>query len=229
MVLKNLINHNHHTGVINSFIMSTATGSLLIFVRVIYTKEFTFLFLLWNLFLAMIPLFISYFIELKSEFRKNNVKFMALLLFWLLFLPNAPYIITDYFHLYDRPGIPLWFDLIILTIFAWNGLIAAFISLLMMQNKITEKYNSKTGWFFVIIVLLVTSFGVYIGRYMRYNSWDVFLVPFMLFRDIGITLINPGQNKDAYGMTFGMGMFLLTAYLSFYRISKMQYKDVSKK
>ncbi len=216
--------NNNQSGILNSLIISITSGIILIIFRVIYSGDIDYLFLIWNLFLAYIPFFISRYIELKQSIQRNTGLFMVLLLFWILFFPNAPYIITDYFHLFESPGVPLWLDLIILTIFAWNGLIAGFLSLHSMQKIITNKFSAKTGWISVVLILVMASFGVYIGRYLRYNSWDVFLMPYYLFRDIGLIAIYPGHNKDAYGMTIGLSMFLITAYFSFYRLTIFQKK-----
>ncbi|MBN2613772.1 MAG: DUF1361 domain-containing protein [Bacteroidales bacterium] len=216
--------YNNYRGLLKSFLFSTATGTLLIISRVIYTKELTFLFLLWNLFLAMVPMFISYYLESKPVIQNYRIKFYALLLIWLLFLPNAPYIITDFFHLYERPGIPQWYDLIIITIFSWNGIIAGFLSLQTIQKIVTSQTSKRTGWIFVTAMLILTGFGVYIGRYLRYNSWDILIMPVPLFKDITAILFNPCENKDAWGMTIAMTFFLVASYLMFLNLAKTEYK-----
>ena len=211
-------------GILHSLMISVSAGILLIIFRVIYSGEPDYLFLIWNLFLAYIPLFISRYIELKHSIQDKTGLLVIFLMFWLLFYPNAPYIITDFFHLFERPEAPLWLDLIIITIFAWNGLIAGFLSLHSMQKIISTKTGTKASWMFVILILILASFGVYIGRYLRYNSWDVFFMPFYLFRDLAFIAIHPGHNKDAYGMTIGLSMFLITSYFSFYRLILFQKK-----
>jgi uncharacterized membrane protein len=151
--------------------------------------------------------------------QKPGLWSLSIVFIWLIFFPNAPYIVTDFFHLHQREGIPLWFDLLILAMFAWNGLIIGFLSLKDMHQMIAFNYGKKYGWVFTILVLLLSSFGIYIGRYLRYNSWDVFIAPYSLSGDIIKILIHPAQYKSAFGMTIGFSIFLMTSYFNFSMLS----------
>lgn len=204
---------------IRSLLISSVSGMILLFARVIYTGDFTYLFLIWNLFLAYVPFFISNYISRNSKAQTISFKGISILFAWLMFFPNAPYIFTDFFHLYQRPNIPLWYDLIILSIFAWNGLLIGFVSLRDIQNIISVKFGLKSGWYFAITVLILGSFGVYLGRYLRYNSWDVVTTPIYLTLDLIDIFIKPENNKAAFGMTIGMSVFLITTYYTFKSIS----------
>ncbi len=187
--------------------------------RALYSRETTFLILIWNLFLAYIPFFISSLIKIRTGSQKSGSPTFVAVVVWFIFFPNAPYILTDFFHLYQREGIPLWFDLVILALFAWNGMIIGFLSLKDMQQMVELKYSRKFGWLFVLVVLIAGSFGVYMGRFLRYNSWDVVVIPTCLARDMTGIVLSPVQHKNAFGMTAGMALFLITSYYTFYRLS----------
>jgi uncharacterized membrane protein len=211
---------NLHDKLLNSLLVSIGAAICILLARVIYSRQFTFLFLIWNLFLAYIPFFLSRTLKNNNRLQKPGLLSLSIAFTWLIFFPNAPYIITDFFHLYQREGVPLWLDLIIIALFAWNGLIIGFLSLKDMQQMITVKYGKKYGWGITLFVILLGSFGIYVGRYLRYNSWDVFIAPYSLTGDILKIFLHPYQYKSAFGMTFGLAIFLMTSYYNFSRFSE---------
>jgi uncharacterized membrane protein len=131
---------------------------------------------------------------------------------WLLFFPNAPYILTDLFHLDNRPGVPLWYDLALILSCAWNGLMLAYASLADMQQLVQQRLGTGIGWAFATVALLLSSFGIYLGRYLRFNSWDVLTNPLTLFYDIVGRLLHPFSFPGTWGVTLVFGLFLLVGY-----------------
>ena len=190
----------------------------LVFARVVYTLTPTYLALIWNLFLAWIPYISSYLLYKKSRQRIKDLIFFPWIGFWILFYPNAPYIITDLFHLAEHDGIPQWFDLVLIFSFALNGLVLSVLSMHDIQKVITRKYNKRTGWVLTAIFLLLSGFGVYLGRYLRWNSWDVFTQTLLLFSDLKHILVNPLQNAIVYGFTLVFSSFLMLFYFTVIRI-----------
>ena len=186
---------------------------LMVLMRIFYTSNFRYAFLIWNLFLAWIPLFFVLILRKNERLRKSTIRSSMLLLFWLLFFPNAPYILTDLVHLLHNHYMPFWFDLVMILSFAWTGLLTGFVSLIEIQNFFIEKFGKVVSWFFTVIALVLGSFGVYLGRYGRYNSWDVIANPLELSREILTMLINPLNHAQMYGMTFFFSCFLILAYL----------------
>ncbi|HJX70917.1 MAG TPA: DUF1361 domain-containing protein [Bacteroidales bacterium] len=214
---------NRQDKLLTSLLVSIGAAVCLLAARIVYSQQFTFITLIWNLFLAYIPFFLSRTMKNNYQLQKPGLLSLSIAFTWLIFFPNAPYILTDFFHLQEREGVPLWFDLIIIALFAWNGLIIGFLSLKDMQQMIAIKYGEKYGWTFTLLVILLGSFGIYIGRYLRYNSWDVFLAPYSLTTDILKIFLHPLHHKGAFGMTIGMAIFLMTSYYNFsrfYRISE---------
>ncbi|MFS4432073.1 DUF1361 domain-containing protein [Chryseobacterium sp. S90] len=172
-----------------------------------------FLFLNWNLFLAWIPLLLSSFILAFNI--KSKISLIFIIIVWILFFPNSPYILTDLFHLRARNSVPIWYDLIVILSYAWTGLICGFISLNDIEKSLSEygKRNSINA--VIIFFLFMSSFGVYLGRFLRWNSWDVLNNPFGLFSDIVVRFIYPLEYTKTWGVTVLMGIMLNFMYFTF--------------
>ena len=140
-------------------------------VRVVYSARLTHAHLVWNLFLAGIPVGFSL---LAWKYKDSKLRLMACGLCWLLFLPNAPYLVTDLVHLEARPPVPFWFDVVLFQSFICLGLLLMFLSLYWMQNLVAHIYSQRMGWLFILCVIGLTGFGIYLGREQRWNSWDLF-------------------------------------------------------
>lgn len=190
---------------------SLALSMLLVMGRVMITGQLTFLFLIWNLFLAVIPFALSTMLGTAKGVLRARV-LVPVGAAWLLFFPNAPYILTDLFHLDARPGVPLWYDLAVILSCAWNGLMLAYASLTDMQRLVQLRLGPIAGWGFAVVALLLSSFGIYLGRYLRFNSWDVLANPLTLFYDIVNRLIHPFSFPGTWGVTLIFGVFLLIGY-----------------
>ena len=134
-------------------------------------------------------------------------------LVWLLFLPNSAYIVTDLLHLPGKGNVPMWYDVILIFFFAWNGLILCFISVYLVQQVVAERIGRITGWLMVVCVLGLSSYGIYIGRFLRWNSWDMLRNPLELLGQLGEELTHPFGHPRMVAMTGLLSMFLLLAYL----------------
>ena len=178
-----------------------------------YSKSYVFL--LWNLFLAWIPYLSSLWADRLHQ--RNPSRWWHLIIpstLWLVFFPNAPYIVTDFWHLQERPSIPLWYDIGMLAAFAWAGLFLAVFSLQTMQRLVRHHLGSVLSWTFVTTVLGLSGLGIYLGRFLRWNSWDLFLRPKGVLRDVAVPLLNPWGHPQAFGVTFLFAALLLVCYLT---------------
>ena len=191
--------------------LSLVLSFALIGVRVLLTGRMTFVFLLWNLFLAAIPFGLSATLRLAA--RAPQVRLLLPVgAVWLLFFPNAPYIITDLFHLEPRAGVPYWYDLALILSCGWNGLMLGFASLMDMHTLVRQRLGFVPGWAFATVALGLSAFGVYLGRFLRFNSWDILSNPFTLFYDIVQRFLHPFHNWQTWGVTVVFWAFLLLAY-----------------
>jgi uncharacterized membrane protein len=173
--------------------------------RILYSGSLRYTFLLWNLFLAWIPFQLSLFLGRENKAGKN----IMLLLTWLLFFPNALYIVTDLIHLEAPTNVPLWFDVLFLLTAAITGLIMAFASLYQVEIFLAKTMSLQTVNRLVMAAIFLGSFGVYLGRFQRWNSWDVLSNPLVLFQEISLRFLFPFEHYRTWGITF-----LLTAFFS---------------
>ena len=192
---------------------------LLIMARILYTRHFTFIFLAWNLFLAFVPYFISSLIQYNPSMIKNKIKFIPLSIAWLLFIPNSFYIITDLFHL-GISNVPIWFDLALLLSFAWNGLLLGIFSVRQMEKIMQVFLRGKHELIFLYPVMCLNAFGIYIGRYLRFNSWDVISNPFQLASDILDFVLHPIAYKFAWSMIVCYSVLMTLIYVTIKKGSK---------
>lgn len=143
--------------------------------RVHETGSSYYRFLVWNLTLAWVPVVLAVAAYARAR-RRVDVLVWALLVPWLLFFPNAPYLLTDFIHLGEGPA-PLWYDALMLSAFAWTGLMLGFASLYLVQMILQRALGTRVAWAGVLGALALASVGVYIGRFIRFNSWDALLHP----------------------------------------------------
>jgi uncharacterized membrane protein len=191
-------------------IVPVAFTLLLLIIRVVVIGQLTYAFLPWNLFLAWIPFAISQ----KIGGVSNRWKIFLLTGLWLLFLPNAPYIITDFLHLKHRPPIPYWYDILLLFSAAVIGLLLGLVSLLNVEKFLSDRYGKKLSGFFILCSFFLCAFGIYIGRYLRWNSWDIITNPDAIAADIFERIINPLDHFGTWSVTFLFGSFFYVMYYS---------------
>lgn len=185
----------------------------------------TYRFLNWNLFLAIVPWLISSLLLLWDV--KNKVVLSFFVVAWLLFFPNAPYIFTDLVHLRDRHPIPFWYDMILILSYAWTGLMFGIMSLMDIQ-KIARKYFSNfQSNLLVFGFLFLSAFGIYLGRFLRWNSWDILSNPLGLLQDISSHFLHPFQNKSTWMVTLLMGSLLNIMYFSIKMLRAEHKKNIT--
>jgi uncharacterized membrane protein len=184
--------------------------------------------LVWNLFLAWVP----YVCALAAAvlFHLRPFRWWLMLapgMLWLLFVPNAPYIVTDFYHLEWRWPVPLWYDIGLIAIFAITGCFLAIASLRIMQRLVRVYTNSFISWVFVLVSIGLCGLGIYLGRFGRYNSWDMLLHPTDVLRDIAQKVINPLDNLGFVGFTLMFTAILLVFYLMFISNNRLEEENVA--
>jgi uncharacterized membrane protein len=189
---------------------------LLIAVRIYYTGSLLYLFLVWNIFLAWVPFMISsLFKKMKT---KSKWKPALVFLCWLAFFPNALYIVTDLIHLQLQSQVPKWFDVLILFSSAIVGLMLAFISLYRVESFLCSIGIRKMQAPLILLILFLGSFGVYLGRFLRFNSWDIVSNPTGLFISISQRFISPFNHVQTWVITV---VFTIFFYLLYVTLKKM--------
>jgi len=187
--------------------------------RIMYTGHLLFAFLVWNLFLAFVPYAIS--AQMNIAFKRSKWKFLLYTFVWILFIPNAFYIITDLFHLDMNEDVPLWFDLALLLSFTWNGLLLGILSVSKMEKMFEINFHKKFDLLFILPVMALNGLGVYIGRYLRFNSWDLLANPFQLINDIFYLFVHPIRNRFDWSMIICYTVLLTLIYYTMKKLGKV--------
>jgi uncharacterized membrane protein len=208
------------------FVSSIMSGVILAG-RVAYSGQWTFIFLSWNLFLAWIPLCSALALwHLNQRKRSSNLPYFALFICWLIFFPNSPYLVTDLMHLAKRQNVPLWYDTMLLFSYAWNGLILAFVSLWIVQEFMQARFGKVASWLVVSFSLAASGFGIYLGRFLRWNSWDLLADPHGLAIDILDRVANPLAHPQTIAVTLLFSGFLTVAYITITLLARVHWAQI---
>jgi uncharacterized membrane protein len=185
--------------------------------RVEFTGQTRYLWMNWNLFLALVPLLFAWvFVHFQNTFSKI-ISFLA----WLFFLPNSLYLITDFIHLGSNTAISelLWYDGLMIFIYSVIGMLVSFFSL----DKIVSHLSLRrlTRYSLIFLISLLVSFGIYLGRYIRWNTWDIIAQPFALFANIFEVITTHIYDPRFYLMIIFLTLFGFLGYLSYEKFSRL--------
>jgi uncharacterized membrane protein len=186
------------TGIEKILLLSISFSIFLLLLRIAYTKEYAYAFYIWNTFLAVVPFLCSR--KLINQ-NRMSLKSIGLIAGWLLFFPNAPYLVTDLFHFSVRTGTPAWFDMILVTSASWNGLALGIISLLQVERFLSRHFKEKQVRIISYTFILLCGYGIYLGRFLRFNSWDIVTNPVPLFSSVYHSILHPIQHTGAWAFT----------------------------
>lgn len=204
-------------------------GLAMLGVRAFVSGRAGYAFLVWNLLLAWIPLWLAWGIARLARRDCGRVLIVAVMGVWLLFLPNAPYLLTEFVHLTPRHApsqrlllvvggwspqlaVPIWFDVVMLIIYAWTGLMLGLVAVRSVQTVVADWLGRRWAAPFAAIVCVLCAFGVTLGRFERWNSWDLFTDPLPLLADAVQRVINPLGYLRTTGATLGFAMFFTLVY-----------------
>ena len=177
-----------------------------------------FHFLLWNLFLAWVPLLFALVVYDRYRRGVPLLRLVPALALWLVFLPNAPYIFTDFIHLTAVPETPLWLDGVVLSAFAWTGVLLGFVSVYLVHAVVRHRFGLRAGWAGAVGALALTSAGVYLGRVLRWNSWDLIVRPGRRLAEVAPRLTDPASLTRAGAATLILTVLLVATYAVFYAL-----------
>lgn len=216
LIRRQLLAHRHLLLVLGLLILSTGLSLGLVIARWVISGHRAYGFLIWNLFLAWIPFWIAavmYYGHLRKT--RRNILLTALGAMWLLFFPNSPYIWTDLVHLLSGNSDGAWWcDLVMTCSFAWNGMLLGLVSLYMVHRIVRDRAGVWAGWSVAAIALALGSFGISMGRFLRFNSWDLFTKPNDVLWRVGSQLAHPFTPLLPFAMALLFFAFLSLAYLT---------------
>jgi uncharacterized membrane protein len=214
---QKLAAHKHKFTIFILLVAASAVSIFLMAIRMAQSDSARYAFLLWNLILAWIPFMFAALAYALANARKRILYLLifASALAWLIFFPNAPYILTDFQHLSQvTDRVPVWYDVILLAWFAWTALLLGMVSLYLMQEIVARTLGATASWLFVVVVTGLSSFGIYVGRFLHWNSWDTWRNPLPLALDIWDQIRHPLVNREAFGFTFMFTLLFLFIYIA---------------
>jgi len=216
-----LTRNKYKIAIIGLLLGASLLSVFMLLARMAYSDTQQFRGLIWNLFLAWIPFvlaYIAYALSWKRPWLYIAIPVFAFL--WLIFFPNAPYILTDLQYLNRASATaPLWFDVLLLIWFSWTGVLLGVVSLYLMHEIIQRNFGRWPGWLFVLFVSGLSSAGIYVGRFMDWNSWDIVSNPSELAMDVLGLVIDPSLRLFAFTALFTI--FFLFVYLTLYTFAHL--------
>jgi uncharacterized membrane protein len=207
--------------IVASLALLTLFAFTMLAARMVYTGSREHAGLAWNLFLAWIPFGLSLVIYARAKAGASLRLLLSLGVFWLVFFPNAPYLVTDLKHLGPGGSVPLLYDALLLSTVAWAGLLLGLTSLFLIHAVARRVMGAVNAWALVVGVLALSSFGIYLGRVQRWNSWDVIVHPYPLADQIASGLLDPFAHPRPIGLTVLFTSFLLASYVVLYSVARL--------
>lgn len=218
---------NRRVAIVGSLLLSSSFALVVLGARLVYTGGDGYRNLAWNLLLAWVPFVLALVVYDRHRAGSSRLALLGPAALWLLFLPNAPYLLTDVFMLRYVGGVPIWLDVVLVTAFAWTGLLLGFVSIYLVQTVARQLLGGRAAWALVLAALGLSSFGIYLGRILRWNSWDFLLRPTAVAGSVWERLDDPVATAKLVAMTSLLTGFLVAAYLVLYSLLHLAAADAS--
>lgn len=195
-------------------VLSSLLGVAFFAVRALWSDSFYHKFLMWNLFLAWIPFLCALLMVAFYRARAAAWLYVVPFSLWLLFFPNAAYLVTDLYNLHQFPNVPLWYDIAFFATMAWTGLLLAVAALFIVQRMVKQSYGWVASWLVVLLAVGLNGVGIYLGRFLRWNSWDVVTDPIAVMQDAITPFLHPIAYRQPVAIIIVFSAILLVAYVS---------------
>lgn len=203
---------------VKALVVSNGVSLLLFAIRVWGTDNFRFGFLFWNLALAWMPLLLATMLVRSLQKHRWQWQNSVLVLLWLGFLPNSFYIISDFVHLRVTGEVNILFDIVLFSSIIFNAYVFGFMSLYLVHKELLRRMRARTAHVTIGLILLGCSFAIYLGRYLRWNTWDVVAHPVGLLFDVSDRFINPAAHPETFSTTIIFTLLLGSIYYVIYEL-----------
>jgi len=204
----------------------TAVSVGLFLAGAIANRSLQFDYLLWNLFLAWIPLLVSGLLlrSLRTRLWSSGWP-LALTFIWLILLPNTFYMISDFVHIQDVLRSSLLYDVVMFTSFIFTAALLGFSSLYLVHTRLCKRMSMRSSSIIAGIILFLCSFAIYLGRDLRWNSWDIITNPAGILFDVSDHLIHPLQSGDMFTTTLSFFVLLGSLYVVGWQLGEATHQD----
>lgn len=190
-------------------------------VGAVENKSTDFWFLVWNLFLAWLPLvFVLWLLHVIKRYGWTSWLGIVLSILWVNVLPNSFYMVSDFIHLQDYQRVNVVFDAVTFSLFVLSGLLLGYTSLYLVHKQLSLRIKQPKAWSLIAGILLLCSFAIYLGRDLRMNSWDILTNPAGILFDITDPIINPRAHVLAFTTTVTFFVFLSCLYIVVWQLSR---------
>lgn len=201
---------------------SSAISLVLLAARFVVTDSYKFWFLAWNLLLAWLPLLFALGLRLNlQKMPWKSWQNVGLSILWFGFLPNSFYIISDLIHLQSSGETSLLFDVAMITSFVINGLILGYMSVYIVHRQLLKRLSARISNAMIGFVFFSCGFAIYLGRYLRWNTWDLIINPAGILFDLSERVINPIIHAETYLITLVFSAVLISVYAVIYELVKL--------
>lgn len=207
--------------VLSALVAANGVTVLLFILRSVESQTDRYWFLLWNLFLAWLPLLFAYW--LMRRLRTSgwlSWQNIILSLLWLGFLPNSFYLVSDLIHLHETGEVSLLYDIVMFTSFIFNAYIAGFMSLYLIHCELVRRMTYRKAYLTIAGVLLACGFAIYLGRSLRWNSWDVLINPAGILFDVSDRVVNPAAHPQSFVTTVTFFLLLMSTYAVIWELAR---------
>lgn len=185
-------------------------------------RDYAFNYLPWNLVLAWTSLVLTLWLE-RTIHRNLWSSWYALIVtgLWLLLLPNTFYMISDFVHIQEVGRVDLLYDVVMFASFIFNGLFLGLVSLYLVHWELAKRVSARMSATFIGIIILLCSFAIYIGRELRWNTWDILTNPSSVLFDVSDRVLNPREHPQAFSTTFSFFVLLTSTYSVLWFMAKV--------
>lgn len=198
---------------IASLILASVVSMALLSFRIIESDSLRYIFLFWNLILAAFAPLIAWWLVVRiRKYGWMKWQQIALTILWTVFLPNSFYVITDFIHLRATYEASLFYDIAMLSSFTFSAVIMGYISVYMIHVELRKHLSINSAWAIVGILFLASSFAIYLGRFTRWNTWDILLKPAGLLFDVSDRFVNPAAHSETYQVTLVFFALFFSVY-----------------
>ena len=215
-----------YSGLIGALLLANGVSLLLFLLRMVDSGSTRYWFLIWNLILAWLPLGFAILLLSKLKLRPWVDPVCILLsLLWLVFLPNSFYLVSDLIHLQTTAEVSVLYDAVLFTSFIFNGFLAGFISIYLIHKELLKRLKQPQVNLIIAGVLLVCSFAIYLGRVLRWNTWDIVLHPTGIIFDVSEQVVNDAAKSNALVTTLSFFLLLGGMYIAIWHFAKAIKND----
>ncbi len=197
-----------------ALLLTNALSLVLFGLRLLGAENFRYWFMIWNLLLAWVaPLVALWLVRRLRTSGWKTWRNIVLTLVWLGFLPNSFYMISDLIHLEQTGEISILFDAVLFTSFIMNGFIAGYMGTFLVHRELLRRLSVRRAWVVVTAIFALSGYAIYLGRVLRWNTWDALFQPAALLFDVSDNILNPVAHPQAFVVTISFTLLITSFYL----------------